>query len=53
MIEGLNQCKKLKDDKVLYRLLKYLIKKAKRRNEPKGVVGFTKGLLSTLTGKKD
>jgi hypothetical protein len=53
MIEGLNQCKKLRDEKVLHRLLKYLVRKSKRRTEPKGVVGFTKGLLSSLTGKKD
>jgi hypothetical protein len=35
-------------------MLKYLIKKGqKKRAEVKGVVGFTKGLFSTLTGKRD
>jgi hypothetical protein len=54
MIEGLGACKRLREEKTLRRLFKYLVKKGqKKRSEGKGVVSFTKGLFSTLTGKKD
>lgn len=54
LIEGLSSCSQLREEKVLLRLLRFLIRKGqKKRNEPKGVVGFTKGLFSTLTGRKE
>ncbi len=55
MIESLGgKCKKLKEEKVLKKMLRYLVKKGqKKRNEGKGVVSFTKGFFSSLTGKKD
>jgi hypothetical protein len=54
LIEDLGRCKKLREEKILKKMLKYLIKKGqKKRNEVKGVVSFTKGLFSTLTGKKE
>jgi hypothetical protein len=53
MIEGLGACKRLREEKTLRRLLRYLVKKGQKKREGKGVVSFTKGLFSTLTGKKD
>jgi hypothetical protein len=54
LIEGLSSFSQLREEKVLLKLLRFLIRKGqKKRNEPKGVVGFTKGLFSTLTGRKE
>lgn len=53
MIDGLGACKRLREEKTLRKLFKYLVKKGKKRSESKGVASFTKGLFSAFTGKKD
>ena len=52
LIESLGTLKKLRDEQVLKRLIKHLTTKNRRR-ESKGVIGFTKGLFSSLAGKKE
>ena len=52
LIESLGTLKKLRDEQVLKKIIKHLTNKNRRR-ESKGVIGFTKGLFSSLAGKKE
>ena len=50
--ESIGELKKIREEKVLLKLIKYIAKKQKKK-ESKGVIGFTKGLFSSFTGKKE
>ena len=52
LIESLGTLKKLRDEQFLKKIIKHLTNKNRKR-ESKGVIGFTKGLLSSFAGKKE
>lgn len=53
LIEGLGETKTLRSEKTLARISSFLMRRGLKKKENKGVMGFTKGLFSSLTGRKE
>jgi len=53
LIEDLGTCPELRNVRTIEKIGKHLLKKVQaKKSERGGMIGFTKGLFSTLTGKK-